>query len=308
MRARERARPRRPGSAARSSSRGGRRRPPRRRARAAPRSTRVEVRRRRPVAARRPCAAGARPRPSPRCARRRRRSRPRRAGRAPRARSSPPPRARRCPEPVSEHGREAAAPARTPRRSRARMRASSSAHSGSRWQRSPRASAAVTRGETFTGPGLRRIMRGAPSARRSRAVIASGVCGMRGPGGPGGPSAIRTSRNAGPSRARKPGSAAASASGVSTRPAAAVARRARQLLEADAVARSSRCAAGRGVRPVVEADVQQVRAAPRRRSCASVPRFISTLPSPSRTSTRRSGRASATPRPIDDARPIEPIM
>jgi hypothetical protein len=41
---------------------------------------------------------------------------------------------------------------------------------------------------------------------------------------------------------------------------------------------------------------------------ASVPRFISTLPSPSKTITRRSGRASATPSPIDDASPMEPIM
>ena len=41
---------------------------------------------------------------------------------------------------------------------------------------------------------------------------------------------------------------------------------------------------------------------------ARVPAFIRTLPSPSSTSTRRSGCASATPSPIDPARPIEPIM
>jgi hypothetical protein len=41
---------------------------------------------------------------------------------------------------------------------------------------------------------------------------------------------------------------------------------------------------------------------------ASVPKFMRTLPSPSRTSTRRPGRASAIPRPIEEARPIDPIM
>ena len=36
--------------------------------------------------------------------------------------------------------------------------------------------------------------------------------------------------------------------------------------------------------------------------------FINTLPSPSNTTTRRSGRLSATPSPIDEAKPIDPIM
>ena len=53
-------------------------------------------------------------------------------------------------------------------------------------------------------------------ARRRRSVMASGVCGTRGPGGPGGPSPIRTSRNAGPSRARNASTTCASI--VSTRP------------------------------------------------------------------------------------------
>src|SRR5207302_99107 len=44
------------------------------------------------------------------------------------------------------------------RRRRDRIDACRSPYSGSRWQRSPRASAAFTRGETFTGPGFRRII------------------------------------------------------------------------------------------------------------------------------------------------------
>ena len=39
---------------------------------------------------------------------------------------------------------------------------------------------------------------------------------------------------------------------------------------------------------------------------ASDPRFISSEPSPSSTNTRKSGRASASPRPIDEARPMLP--
>ena len=41
---------------------------------------------------------------------------------------------------------------------------------------------------------------------------------------------------------------------------------------------------------------------------ASEPMFINTLPSPSNTTTRRSGRLSATPSPIDEAKPIDPII
>ena len=96
-----------------------------------------------------------------------------------------------------------------------------------------------------------------PSARRRRAVISGGVHEMRGPGGPDGPSAMRTSRNAGPSRARNAGSAASSASGAVDAARPAVARRPRHLLQRDAI-RDGGLAAGRGVRRVVEADVQQV--------------------------------------------------
>ena len=51
-----------------------------------------------------------------------------------------------------------------------------------------------------------------------REVIASGTCGTRGPGGPGGPSEMRTSRKAGPSRARNSPARPASTARLSTRP------------------------------------------------------------------------------------------
>ena len=41
---------------------------------------------------------------------------------------------------------------------------------------------------------------------------------------------------------------------------------------------------------------------------ARFPMFMRTLPSPSRTTTRFSGCETASPSPIDEARPIEPIM
>jgi hypothetical protein len=58
-----------------------------------------------------------------------------------------------------------------------------------------------------------------PSAYRTRAVISTGVNGMRGPGGPDRSSVVRTSRNAGPSAARKRGPITRSSSLVSTRSA-----------------------------------------------------------------------------------------
>ena len=74
--------------------------------------------------------------------------------------------------------------------------------------------------------------------------------------------------------------------------------------------------AGGAVHLVVEDDVDEIaRAAPPAAPSTGpppimgrMPRFMSRLPSPSKTTTGSAGRASATPSPMAEARPMDPIM
>ena len=133
-----------------------------------------------------------------------------------------------------------------------------------------------------------------PRTRRSRAVISGGVHGMRGPGGPAGPSAMRTSRNAGPSRVEESGQHRVELARASPRAPSSDSRRRAPSPRAATRSEMVGC-------PPVDACAELSKqtcsrfAAPRPRSWRARPGSSARCRRRRRRCTRRSGRASATP-------------